>query len=332
MGRASKQARRVRSLAAGIAAWALLAGGTALAQTSYPTKPVKFIVSTPAGSSPDIIARYLGERLAKVFNQPVVVDNILGAGGLIASQTLVRSAPDGHTLYFSGTGALFTDRHTQKSPGYDAERDFILVAMLWDENSLTIAVHPDVPANDLAQLIAAAKKQPGKLTYGVTSVSLLLLFGDWFRKQAGVDMLPVTYKTAAQQYQDALAGRTHMIITSPAQVEPFRKAGKLRVLAIDGSRRLPSWPDVPNISETLPGWAMSGLGVLVAPRGTPAEVVQYLNRALDRQVREPDYVQRLLEMGFTVNGAGTPESIAAFVRAKRAYWDGVMKELDVRPE
>jgi tripartite-type tricarboxylate transporter receptor subunit TctC len=332
MGRASKQARRARSLAAGIAAWALVAGGTALAQTSYPSKPVKFIVSTPAGSSPDIIARYLGERLGKVFNQPVVVDNILGAGGLIASQTLVRSAPDGHTLYFSGTGALFTDRHTQKFPGYDAERDFILVAMLWDENSLTIAVHPDVPANDLAQLIAAAKKQPGKLTYGVTSVSLLLLFGDWFRKQAGVDMLPVTYKTAAQQYQDALAGRTHMIITSPAQVEPFRKAGKLRVLAIDGSRRLQSWPDVPNISETLPGWAMSGLGVLVAPRGTPPEVVQYLNRVLDRQVREPDYVQRLLEMGFTVNGAGTPESISAFVRAKRAFWDGVMKELDVRPE
>jgi tripartite-type tricarboxylate transporter receptor subunit TctC len=246
---------------------ALVCAAVQVYAQNYPLKPVKLIVPTPAGTSPDVIGRFLSDRLTRVLGPPVVVENVVGAGGLIASQTAARAPADGYTLYFAGTGALITDRYTQKSLGYDPDRDFVLISMIYEEGSLAIAVHPDVPARTLPEFIQLARSQPGKLSYSTTSVALLILFGEWFQKQAGVAMVAVPYKSAAQQFQDTIAGRTHMLISAPPQLEPFRKAGKLRVLAVDGARRYPPWPDVPNIYETLPGWRMSGMGVMAAPRG-----------------------------------------------------------------
>ncbi|MFM9972273.1 MAG: Bug family tripartite tricarboxylate transporter substrate binding protein [Burkholderiales bacterium] len=309
----------------------LLNAGMTLAQ-SWPTKPIRFIVPTPAGTSPDSIARLLTDKLSRALGQAVVPENITGAGGLIASRTAARAAPDGYTLYFSGTGALITDRYTQKNLGYDADKDFVLIAMIYEEGSLGLAVHPDVPVKTLPDLIALAKQQPGKLSYGTTSVSLLILFGQWITKLAGIDMLAVPYKAASQQMQDVLAGRIQVIISAPPQIEPFIKTGKLRAIAVDGSRPHPSLPGVANIYETFPGFRMSGMGILAAPTGLPQEIVQRLNPVMDKIVRDPEYVQALLGMGFLINGAGTPPSIAAFLKDRRESWDKVMKGLNVQPE
>jgi len=321
----------IRKMSALVALTFLLLMGQALAQ-SWPTRPIRFIVPTPAGTSPDNIGRILTDKLSRALGQPVVPENITGAGGLIASRNAARAAPDGYTLYFSGTGALITDRYTQKNPGYDADRDFVLIAMIYDEGSLGLAVHPDVPVKSLPELIALAKQQPGKLSYGTTSVSLLILFGQWITKLADIDMLAVPYKAASQQMQDVLSGRIQIIIASPPQVLPFVKTGKLRPIAVDGSRPHPSLPGVANIYETFPGFRMSGMGILAAPAGLPQEIVQRLNAVMDKIVRDPEYVQALLGMGFLINGAGTPATIATFLKDRRESWDKVMKGLNVQPE
>jgi tripartite-type tricarboxylate transporter receptor subunit TctC len=314
------------------AALLMLAAVPVSAQQTWPAKPVRFIVPTPAGTSPDSIGRLLADRLSKHYGQPWVVENITGAGGLIASQTAARAAPDGYTMYFAGTGALITDRYSVKDMGYDADRDFVLIAQIYEEGSLAIAVHPDLPVKTLPDLIALAKSKPGKISYGTTSVALLILFGQWINKLGGTDMLAVSYKSAAQQFQDTLAGRTDWLISAPPQLEPFIKSGKLRVIAVDGSRRNPNMPDVPNIYETFPGFRMSGMGILAAPRGISPDIVRPLNRVMDKIVSDPDYVGRLLNMGFLINGGGTPESIGAFLRERREYWDKIMKGLNVQPQ
>ena len=305
--------------------------GHAQAQ-AWPAKPVKLIVPTPSGTPPELIGRLAGDRLTKMLGQSFYVESIAGAGGLIASQTAARAAPDGYTLYVAGTGALITDRYTVKSLNYDPDRDFALVSMVYEEGSLAIAVHPDLPARNLSELIAIAKQQPGKLSYGVVSVALLEIFGKWLEKRAAIDIVAVPYKSLAQQLQDNVAGRLQISISAPPQFEPFVKAGKLRVIAVDGSRRSPIMPDVPLISESLSGFKMSGMAILAAPRATPTGLVQTLNRAMDKVVTDPEYVQRLLAMGFMVNGAGTPQSLAEFLRERREYWDGVMKALNVQPQ
>jgi tripartite-type tricarboxylate transporter receptor subunit TctC len=227
---------------------------------------------------------------------------------------------------------LITDRYSVKELRYDPDRDFTLMAMIYEEGSLCIAVHPDLPVKTLPELITYAKANPGRISYGTTSVALLILFGQWVNRLAGTDMVAVAYKTQGQQMQDALAGRTQMTIASPPNIDAFRKAGKLRVIAVDGGGPHPLLPGVANIQDTFPRFRMSGLGIMAAPTGVPQEVVRRMNTVMDQAVREPEYVAALAEMGFTINGAGTPKSIADFLRDRRAYWHEVMTGLNVKPE
>jgi tripartite-type tricarboxylate transporter receptor subunit TctC len=311
-------------------AGAFLVAGQALAQ-AWPQKPVRFIVSTPAGTSPDIIARQLSDRLQKAFGQTFLVDNVTGAGGILATQSLVKAPPDGYTVMFAGMGAFVIDPYMKKDPGYDVERDLVPIGFIYEQDRLTVTVHPDVPAKTLPELFALAKQKPGSMSYGVTNVVLLVMVGQWLNHLGGTDMTQVTYKTAGQQMQDLLANRIQWIIAAPPQLESFVKAGKLRVIAVDGVGRYPLWPDVPSIAETFPGYRTSGMGILVGPRGIPASVTQPLNAALDKINRDPEYVQKLLTMSVSVNGAGTPESVKAFVNERRSYWANIFKTLKVAP-
>lgn len=320
----------VRGLAALLSGLVMVAG-QAQAQ-SWPAKPVKVIVSTPPGTSPDLVGRMLAERLTRNYGQTFIVENVLGAGGTLATQALVKAPPDGYTLMFSGMGAWVLDPYMLKNPGYDADRDLVPIGMIYEQDRLSIAVHPDVPAKTLPDLIALAKAQPGKMSYGVTNVILLVMVGQWINKLAGTDMVGVTYKTAGQQMQDVLAGRIQWIVAAPPQLESFVKAGKVRIVAVDGVGRYPLWPDVPSIGETFPGYRTSGMGIMVGPRGLPASIIGPLNAAMDKINRDPEYQQRLLTMSFQVNGAGTPESIAAFIRERRQYWSTIFKGLNVQPE
>ena len=184
----------------------------------------------------------------------------------------------------------------------------------------------------LPELLALARKQPGKLSYGTTSVNYIIHFGQWLTRLGKADMLAVAYKNPAQQMQDVLSGRIQAIITSPPTLEPHLKAGKLRVVAVDGDKRYPGWPDTPTVAETFPGFRLSGVGVLVGPRGVPREVVSTLHGAMERIVTSKDYQQTLLKMGFTVENAGTPESIRELLRERRTYWKQVFDGLGVKPE
>ncbi len=310
----------------------MVLSATAANAQGWPNKTVRLIISTGGGTSPDRIGRIVADRLSREWGQSVVVDNLTGGGGLIASRTAARAAPDGNTLFFAGVGALVTDPFTVKDLGYDADRDFEIISMIYEEGSLAVSVHPSVPAKNLNDLFALAKKEPGKLSYGTTSVNFIILFGRWLNKLAGTDMLGVAYKSPAQQFQDVLSGRIQMIISSPPTVETHMKSEKLRTLAVDGGKRYPGWPDIPTLAETFPGFRLSGMGVLVAPKGTPDEIIRTAHRRMEKIVTEKSYQDALLTMGFTIDGAGTQETIRNLVRERRDYWKQVFDGLGVKPE
>ena len=311
---------------------ALLALSGAVAAQSWPNKPVRLVISTGSGTSPDRIGRIIADRLSKDLGQAFVPENITGGGGVIAPRIVAKAPADGYTLLFCGVDTLVTNPYTVKDLGYDPQKDFDLISMIYKEGSLAVVVHPSVPAKTLPEFLALAKKDPGKLSYGTTSVNFIILFGQWLNKLAGTDMLAVAYKAPAQQFQDVLEGRISAIITSPPTVDALMKAGKLRVLAVDGSKRFPLWPDVPNISETFPGFRLSGTGLLAAPRGTPEPVIRAANAAMNRILTDKTYQQALLQMGFTVDDAGTQESMRQHLKDRDEAWQKVFTGLGVTPE
>ncbi len=300
---------------------------------SWPEKPVRLIAPVSAGTSLDIALRTISERLSQAFGRQFYVENLLGGRGLVATQAAARAAPDGYTFYLAGVGVVAADRHMFKSLPYDPDRDFVPVAILYDVSAFAVAVHPDVPAKSVAELVALAKAQPGKLSYGADSVGVTTMPGLWFNKIAGTDIVAVPYKSPAQMLQDAVAGRTQVVFTTVGILEPFRKAGKLRVLGVTSVNRFPGWPEVPAITEILPGYnKIVGIGILVAPAGTPADIVQRLNREINVIAREPEVVRRLLAVGITNSGAGTPQSVAEFMRAERENWDKMLTGVNVQPQ
>jgi tripartite-type tricarboxylate transporter receptor subunit TctC len=312
---------------------AFIAAAQAAAQ-SWPTKPIRVIVGFATGVQPDVFLRAQMEPLSRRLGQSIVVENITGGGGLIASQAAARAAPDGYTLYMAGVGVVATDRYMNKTLPYDPDKSFTNIAMVYvSGGSFAIAVHPDVPAKSVAELITLAKAQPGKLNYGTDTIGVTAIVGQWFNKVAGIDMVAVPYKSPAQLMQDFIAGRTQVAITTTANMEPFRKGGKFRILGVSGLERSPVYPETPAIAETLPGFKMYGLGVLIGPAGIPADVVQKVNREMDAVIKSPEYAQRARTYDYALlPGAGTPQSIAEFIANERDYWGQIMKGLNVQPQ
>ena len=298
---------------------------------SWPVKPVRFVLSVGSGTSPDVIGRVLTDQLSKKLGQQFLIDNVTGGQGLIASQNVARAAPDGYTYLYGGVG-LVTDKLLFKSISYDPEHDFTPVAMIYETGTFTIAVNPGLPVKNIPELIALAKTNPGKYSYGFFAVGGPALWGPWLTHVAGIDMLGVPYKAPAQLLQDVVGGRLDMVLGSYTAVESMTKAGKLRVIGISSPQRIPTLPEVQSIAETLPGFFIGGTGVLVAPTGTPNEIIRRLNREIDPLVRDPAYVQRLNAGGTTINGAGTPESIAVYLKDLRDLYGRIVRELKVQPE
>jgi tripartite-type tricarboxylate transporter receptor subunit TctC len=285
-----------------------------------------------SGTSLDTALRTVAERLSKTFGTTFYVDNIVAGAGLVAAQTAARAAPDGYTFYLAGVGVIAADRHLFKSLPYDPERDFTPVAIIYDSSAFAFAVHPGLPAKSISELIALAKTQPGKLSYGTGSVGVLSVPGAWLNKVAGTNIVAVPYRSAPQMMQDAVAGTMPTIITTIGVVAPLKESGRLRTLAVTSAERFPGWPDVPTVAETLPGYKIVGIGILVAPAATDREIVQRLNRKIDGIVREPDVVELLHTLGMTNSGAGTPESVAEFMRVERENLDRMLNGLNITPQ
>jgi tripartite-type tricarboxylate transporter receptor subunit TctC len=302
---------------AGIAALACVAQ-TAAAQ-SYPSKPIRIVVPYPAGGGIDIMSRQIAQRLGQKFNQSVVVENKPGAGTLVAAEAVARAAPDGHTLLVTTDATMTINQHLYAKLPYDPVKDFVPVTQMVLLNQLLVA-NANLPVGNLKELLAHAKANPGKLnyaSYGVGSQPHLAM--EILKSQAGVDIVHVPYKGIPQAVPAAIAGEVQLTFSGAASTQAHIRAGKLKAIAIGGSRRLSIMPDVPTFAESgfpdVPANAWFGL---FAPTGTPREIVMLLHGEVTRMLKEPEYLQKeVVAKGYELV-AGTPEEFASFLTADSA--------------
>jgi tripartite-type tricarboxylate transporter receptor subunit TctC len=302
----------------------------ARAQT-WPNGPITVYISNSAGSSPDIILRMLTERLSRSLKQQLIVINRPGANGIPPAVAVQRAQPDGNTLLFAGNSQLTANVYLVKELPYDPEKDFIPVALVVDSSPFVIAAHPSLKAGTMAELIALAKSQPGKLSYGAAG-SLAPIVGETLNRAAGMDILQVPYKDTAQSMNETVAGMTQLNYQALPTVEPFFKAGKLKYIAVTSRKRFPVIPEVPAVSETLPGYSLDGWFVMLGPAGMANDRVRLLNREIDLALRDPDLNARMSGFGFATSGAGTPESIREHMRAGREQWQKIVKDLGLQAQ
>ena len=311
---------------------ALPFASTASFAQSWPSQPIKIIVSQAPGGTPDILCRLVMGAVEKIIGQNIVVENKPGAANMIAAQTVARAAPDGYTLFWATAAALVTNPHTFKTLTYNPQKDFAPVGKVADGPFVLLA-HPSVPVKTLPELIAYAKANPGKLsiaTDGARNFSGLL--AAWINKLAGTDIQMVPYTNMPQGVQDTLAGRVQLVIIAIPSAAGFIKDKALTPLALSMRSRAPGYEDIAPIAETFPGFDFSGWMSVVAPANTPADIVQKLNRAMDTALKQPEISGKLREIGFYTTGAGTTAETAAFIQSQYDAFARVVQEIGLQPE
>jgi tripartite-type tricarboxylate transporter receptor subunit TctC len=310
------------------AAWLL--AGAALAQ-SYPTKPVTLIVPNPPGGVVDTSARLLGDPLAKLLGQPVVIENKGGASGNIAYGQVAQAAKDGYTLlisysaYHVGNPSMFA-----KLPW--AQKDFVPVALLTAATNV-ITAHPSVPPSTLKDLIAYAKANPGKLNFASQGNGSLAHVGTaLFEQTTGIDMVHVPYKGSGPAIQDLLGGQVQVFVTTPPSVMQHVQAGKLKAYAVTGKARHPGLPNVPTTAEAgLAGFELEAWVGLFAPAGTPPSVVQALTEKVKAALATPEAKGAAERSGIEIRYLG-PDALAALVQRETEYWSQVIKAKNIRAD
>ena len=319
----------MKHLAACVAIAALVLASTppASAQTdAYPSKPIRIVVPFPAGGTTDILARAVAQKITEAWGQSVVVDNRPGAGGNIGAELVAKSAPDGYTLLMGtvGTHAINTSLYA-KMP-FDHVKDFTPVVLVAGVPNVLV-VHPSVPAKSVAELVAYAKANPGKLNFASSgSGTSIHLSGELFKTSAGVQMTHVPYKGSAPALTDLMGGQVQLMFDNLPSALPHIKAGKLRALAVTSTVRAPTLPDVPTIAESgFPGFEASSWFGLLAPAGTKPEVVAKLNAEVRKWLETPEAREKLASQGANAAG-GTPEDFARHIAAETAKWARVVKE------
>jgi tripartite-type tricarboxylate transporter receptor subunit TctC len=308
-----------------------LCAAFAHAQADYPSIPVRIVIGTAAGGGSDLMARLVGQQLLKAWNATVVVEPRPGVGGNIAADYVAKSAPDGYTLYVCfGTHTVNPGLYARLP--YDAIRDFAPVTLLARQYN-ALVVHPSIPARTVNELVALAKKNPGKLNYGSSgSGSPNHLGMELFKITAKINLTHIPYKGAAPSRIDLLGGHTDLMFDVLRTALPFREAGRIRMLAIGSPHRSTLAPDLPTMAEA--GW--QGIEVLtwhglLAPAGTPPAIVERLQTEIQRGLLAPASKDKLAGDGVEVV-AGTPAELATFMRADMARWDAVIKTAGIRPD
>ncbi|MES3004429.1 MAG: tripartite tricarboxylate transporter substrate binding protein [Pseudomonadota bacterium] len=304
-----------RSLAAAGIATALPAL-PAFAADAYPTKPITLIVPFAPGGGNDTVARTLGQSISGPLGQPVVVDNKPGAGGSLGASQAARAPADGYTLFLGGVGSHALNPTVNPRIGYDPVKDFTPVAWLATA-PMVLAVHPSVPANTVKQLIDYAKKNPNKLNYASNgNGSSSQLAAVIFNSMAGTDMVHVPYKGLSPAVVDLLSGNVQLMFSSTVAILPHVQAGKLKVLGVTSAKRLPSMPNVPTIAEEgLTGYETGSWYGILAPAGTPGDVVNRLNAEMNKALKDPAVRAKLTNEGADPVG-GSPRDFAEHIRAE----------------
>ena len=296
-----------------LAMWAV--PGAHAAQPAYPEKPVRLIIGSAPGSGPDIISRIVAERLYKAWGQRIVVDSRPGVAGILSAELALRANPDGYT-WMMLTSQLFVATSVYRDLKFDLDKDFVSIALIGTVPFVQM-VNPQVPAKSIRELIELAKKSPGKLRYGSAGAGASEhLSGVMFTRLTGTDMLHVPYKGIPQAILDTIAGEVQLTYAVVPAALPQIQSGRLWALGVTSPKRSPSLPDVPSISEVVPGYAMIGWYSLVAPTGTPVAVLAKASAEVVKTVKEPEFGEQLRILGTDVVG-GARADLDAFRRNER---------------
>ncbi|HMN65598.1 MAG TPA: tripartite tricarboxylate transporter substrate binding protein [Burkholderiaceae bacterium] len=302
------------------------------AQQAFPSKPIRLVVPYAPGGTTDIMARALQGPMSEDLGQTVVVDNKAGAGGSIAMKDTANSAPDGYTVVFVNNGNVAVTPVMQKDPGYDGIRSFAPIGMV-ASSPMLVVVNGEVPVSDLKGFIDYSKKNPGKLEYATAGPgSFGHLSTELFLRAAGLQMVHVPYKGQAPTLNAVLAGETKLLITSPSSAMNSQiAAGKLKLLGVGTATESPLYPGTPTVASVLPGYQAESWFALLAPAGTPPEVIAKLNRALNKALAMPDLQKRLNTFGL-VAVSSTPDELRERIAAEVKRWGTVIRESGIKVE
>ena len=330
---AARIAGNISRLIVAVATAVVVLGGfhaTAQTATSYPSKPIRIVVPFPPGGATDILARAIGFELQKAWGHSVVIENKPGAGGNTGADLVAKSPPDGYTLVMATVGTHAINMSLYAKMPYDAVKDFDPVVLVAGVPNLLV-VHPSVNARTVKELTALAKAQPGKLNVASSGNGTSIhLAAELYKQMAGVDILHVPYKGSAPAVADLLGGQVQMMFDNMPVSLPHAKAGKLRALAVTSLKRSPALPDVPTMDEEgLKGFDATSWFGLLAPAGTPKDIVAKLNAASVAALATPDMRERLAAQGADPVG-NTPEQFAAFIKAEIEKWAKIVKASGAR--
>lgn len=321
-----------RTFHGALCAAVLVQAGLARADDKWPSKPVKVVLSQPAGSGPDTVARLLCDGLAQTLGQAFVIENKPGGQNVIGAQTVARSPADGYTLYFATAAALVTNSYLFKTLPYDPLKDFAPVSFVAD-SPFAIFVKADSPITSLQDLVARSRMEPGKLsianegprTFGGMIARLVNA-----RSKAQANL--VSYSSVGMALQDIMGSHADAVVADVASSSQFARQGRLRMLAVTTGKRVAGWEQVPTVGEFLPGIEMSGWMAMVAPAGTPPTVVARLNAEITRLLRDPALRERILAVGPIASAGGSPKEFETFLREEHRRLGKVAGEIGLLPE
>lgn len=300
---------------------------------SYPAKAVHVVVPYPAGGYYDLLARVIGGKLQETWGQPFVVENRVGANGMIGTDYVAKAAPDGYVIMMGGIGPHGTNPSIYQKLPYNPVRDFAAIIHVASAPNVLV-VHPTVPARTVSDLVALAKAKPGGLTFSSAGRgSSQHLSGEMLKTIAGIDTTHVPYKGSAPGVTAVLAGEVSMMFATMADVVEHVRGGKVRALAVTGARRIPALPDVPTMVEAgIAGYEATAWFGMVAPAAVPRDIISKLNQEVGRILRMPDVLVRISQQGSAEIIGGTPEQFGEFIRSEVAKWSRVVKAAGVKPE
>jgi len=314
-----------------IAVSALLAAPLARAQGVFPSKAIRIIVPASPGGAADILARTIAQKLSDAWGQPILVDNRTGAAGIIGTEAAAKAPNDGYTLMMGFAGAIAVNPSLYRVLPYDSLKDFAPVSLV-AMSPLMLVVHPAVPAHSVNELVALAKAKPGQMNFASTgSGSTQHLSAELFMSTADIKLTHIPYKGSSLAYPDLLAGNVSLMFENMLSMLPNVKSGKVRALAVTGTKRSAAIPDVPTVAESVPGFSAVGWYGVLSPAGTDATIVNKVSAEINRILKLPEVSERLSSLGAEPTGS-TPDEFAVHIRSEIAKWNKVVRDSGARIE
>ncbi len=322
----------MKRLARTLAAALMLNPLSVIAADAYPSKPLRMVITFPAGGPTDVVVRLISQRLTDQWGYPVIIDNRGGAGGIVGTEIVARAMPDGYTFLVGTAGGMTINPALRSDLSYDPFRDFSPVGMLVVNPQILVA-HPTLAAKNIRELVALAKQKPGQLNFASAGTGTATHLGlELLKLTAGIDVVHVPYKGGAPAVTDLIGGQVQLLWVSIPSVLPHVKAGRLRALAVSTAKRTTSAPDVPTVTESgYPGFEYSNWNALFAPAGTPQPQLRKINAQVVAALSDPAVAQRLTAQGADP-APGTPEELGKYMRTDHERWKKVIRTANIKPQ